>query len=153
MGAVALAFTLSSALSVRVWGRLQDRFGPGRILAVSLLGGYLASLPIPLVQSPLHLVVSRFIMGLVIIGSGASTVTMIKSYAPKGMEARVLAYSSAFGALGIGAGPMAAGLIGPVLGLRVFFLVNSALLLVGFAVWMRAHLRGAANDAGAEDPS
>jgi MFS family permease len=62
------------------------------------------------------------------------------------MESRVLAYAAAFGSLGIGGGPLLAGYIGPLLGLRAFFALNSVLLLVSFALWLRALGRGAPGD-------
>jgi MFS family permease len=68
--------------------------------------------------------------------------------APRGMEGRVLAYSAAFGALGMGAGPFVAGQIGPWLGLRAFFLLNSVLILVLCAVWLRASTRASVQVAG-----
>lgn len=150
VGAVTLALALASALAVPFWGRLLDRFGPGRILAVSLLAGALASIPTILVQSPLQMAMARFLLGLLAIGIGPAATTMTKNYAPRGMESRVLAYSAAFGALGIGGGPFIAGIIGPVVGLRVFFALNSLLLLAAFLLWLRALTRGAAGDPGAE---
>ena len=150
VGAVTLAFTLASALSVHFWGRLQDRLGADRVLVLSLLVGGLASLPTIVTQTPAQLVAARFLLGLLAIGAAPATVTLIRFHAPKGMEARVLAYASAFGALGIGVGPFVAGMIGPVLGLRAFFALNSLLLLVGFAIGLRAHLRGAASDPASE---
>lgn len=149
VGAVTLALTLASAMAVPFWGRRLDRYGAGRILAVSLLAGALGSIPTILVQSPLQLALARFVLGLLAIGIGPAAITMTKNYAPRGMESRVLAYSAAFGALGIGGGPFIAGLIGPVVGLRVFFALNSLLLLTAFLFWMRALTRGAPGDPGA----
>ncbi len=146
VGAVTLAFTLSSALSVPLWGRLLDRFGPSRTLAVSLLGAALASVPTIFVATPLQLGAARFALGLLAIGIGPSLLAIIKGYTPPGMESRVLAYAAAFGSLGIGGGPFVAGLIGPLLGLRVFFALNSVLLLIAFGLWLRALTRGAPAD-------
>jgi MFS family permease len=74
-------------------------------------------------------------------------VTLVKTFAPPGMESRVLSYATAFGALGIGGGPFLAGQIGPLLGLRAYFALNSCLLLVALGVWLRAMSRGAASEA------
>lgn len=144
VGAVTLASTLSSALSVPLWGRLLDRFGAPRTLAVSLLGAALASVPTVIAQSPMQLAGARALLGLLMIGISPALLATIKSYAPAGMESRVLAYAAAFGSLGTGGGPLVAGLIGPRFGLRTFFALNSVLLLIGFGVWLRAMLRGAA---------
>ena len=146
VGVVTLAFTVASAASVPVWGRLLDHFGPSRTLSVSLLAAALASLPTALVRSPLQLCGARALLGLLAIGIGPSLLAIIKRYAPQGMESRVLAYAAAFGSLGIGGGPLIAGWIGPLLGLRAFFALNSVLLLIGFGLWVRAVTRGAAAD-------
>jgi len=146
VGAVSLAFTVASALSVPLWGRMLDRFGAPRVLAVSLLGAGLSSLPTVIVQSPLQLVGVRFGMGLLAIGMGPALLAIIKSYSPRGMESRVLAYAAAFGSLGIGGGPFIAGQMGPLLGLRSFFALNSVLLLLGFVLWLRALTAGASAD-------
>ncbi|HKI96834.1 MAG TPA: MFS transporter [bacterium] len=146
VGAVTLAYTLASALSVPVWGRVLDRFGAPRTLAVSLLGAALASLPTIFVQTPLQLGAARALLGLLAIGIGPALLAIIKSYAPLGMESRVLAYAAAFGSLGIGGGPFIAGEIGPLFGLRTFFALNTVLLLIGFGLWLRALTRGAPGD-------
>ena len=150
VGAATVALTIASALAVPVWGRLMDRHGPGRILAIALLAGAVAALPTALAQTPMQLVLARIAMGIGAIGIGPAVIAMTRFAAPAGMESRVLSYSAAFGALGIGAGPFVAGLIGPVLGLRAFFALNSLLLLLGFAVWLRALLRGARGAPGLE---
>lgn len=152
VGMVTLAFTLASALAVPVWGLLLDRLGPGRTLAASLLGGALASLPTAFVQSPLQLALARLLLGVLAIGIGPSLLAIIKGRTPKGMESRVLAYAAAFGSLGIGGGPLLAGFIGPRFGLRTFFVLNSLLLGIAFAIWLRAITRGAPADARAVAP-
>jgi MFS family permease len=57
------------------------------------------------------------------------------------MEGRVLAYAAGFGSLGMGIGPFVAGQIGPWLGLRAFFALNSLLLFVLLALWWRSWQR------------
>ncbi len=138
VGAVSLAFTLASALCVPAWGYLLDRLGPPRVLALSLLCGGVASLPLVLVQTASQLTVARFVMGAFAVGMGPGALAIIKARSPRGMEGRVLAYSAAFGSLGMGAGPFVAGQIGPWLGLRAFFLLNSLLILTLLALWWRS---------------
>ena len=144
VGATVLAFTLSSVLAVPVWGRLMDRHGAQRMLAITLFTGAIGSLATVVAQTPLQLVASRAVLGLCAIGIAPAALTMTRIQAPDGMEARVLAYFAAFGALGIGAGPFIAGQIGPLVGLRAFFALNSLLLLAGFAIWVRGIHQGAA---------
>ncbi len=146
VGAVTLAFTLAAAMAVPAWGRLLDRVGAGRVLAVGLGLGTLASLPTIVVQSPLQLAGARFVLGALAVGVGPSALALVRIYSPAGMESRVLAYAAAFGALGIGGGPFIAGQVGPLLGLRAFFALNSLLLAGGLALWLRALTRGAPAD-------
>lgn len=143
VGAAQLGFALASALSVPIWGRMMDRHGAHRILAISLLAGTVGSLATVAAQSPAQVVAARALLGFCAIGIAPAALSMTRILAPRGMEARVLAYASAFGALGIGAGPFIAGQIGPLLGLRAFFGVNSILLLIGFLIWLRTMHRGA----------
>lgn len=141
VGAVSLAMTLGSALAVPLWGRLMDRLGVGRVLLVSLLVGALASLPVIFVQTPLQLTIARLCLGIMAVGISPSVVATIRQLAPKGMESRVMAYGAAFGMLGIGGGPFIAGQIGPIFGLRTFFALNSAVLFIGFLLWLRSPAR------------
>ena len=141
VGTVAVVFTVSSALSVPLWGHAMSRWNPARVLAASLLAGGLAGIPLAFVQSPGQLVLARIFIGACAVGIGPAALALIKSRAPRGMEGRVLGYSAAFSALGMGAGPFAAGQIGPWLGLRAYFLLNSLLILVLFAAWLRSWSR------------
>lgn len=138
VGAVSLAFTLASALCVPAWGYLLDRLGPPRVLALCLLCAGVASLPVVLVQTVSQLTAARFLMGAFAVGMGPGAIAIIKARAPPGMEGRVLAYSAAFGSLGMGVGPFVAGQIGPWLGLRAFFVLNSLLILMLLVLWWRS---------------
>jgi MFS family permease len=141
VGAVAVVFTVGSALLVPAWGHAMSRLSPARLLTVCLLAGGVAGLPVALVQSPPQLAVARFVTGVCTVGIGPCALALIKARAPKGMEGRVLAYSAGFSALGMGAGPFIAGQIGPWLGLRAYFLFNSLLLLGLMAAWIRSGAR------------
>ncbi|MDH4246641.1 MAG: MFS transporter [Deltaproteobacteria bacterium] len=137
LGMVALALTVSSAVAAPVWGRLLDRFGAERVMLAALLASSLGALPMALVSTPLQLTIMRIILGLTAAGMAPCAVTLLRGAAPRGMESRVLAWGAAFGMLGIGGGPLLAGLIGPYLGLHSFFIVNSLLLLLGFTLGFR----------------
>ncbi len=137
VGTVSIAFTIASALAVPLWGWLADRLGASRVLALSLLCGGVGALPVALAYSPLQLAWARGAMGLLAVGIGPAATALIKARSPAGMEGRVLSYSAAFGALGMGLGPFAAGQIGPLFGLRAYFVLNAALILVMLALWVR----------------
>ena len=141
VGIVTIALTISSALAAPVWGRWLDRFDPARILAFSLGAATLASWLFPFVQDPLQLTLARVVLGLCAAGMSAGTVTLIKAWAPPGMDARSLALGTALAMLGNGAAPLMAGFIGPVFGLRAYFAVVAVLLLAGLALWSTQGLR------------
>jgi DHA1 family multidrug resistance protein-like MFS transporter len=137
MGAVAMALAVASALALPAWGRVLDRLEPSRVLALCLFSGAVGSVFTVAAMTPLHLVLARLAFGLLAAGAMPTLVTMMRRLAPAGMEARALALGTAFGMLGMGCGPLLGGLIGPFLGLRAYFALNSALLLIGFLAWAR----------------
>jgi MFS transporter, DHA1 family, multidrug resistance protein len=139
VGVAAMALTISSAAAAPVWGRWLDRFEPGRVLALSLLTGMLASWLFPFVQTPLQLTLARLVLGACAVGIQPAAVHLIRTWSPTGMDARTLALGTALGMLGNGATPLAAGLIGPLLGLRAHFGFIALLLLGGLLLWV---LRG-----------
>jgi MFS family permease len=141
MGAVAMAIAVSSALALPLWGRVLDRLEVKRVLAIALAAGAIGGIPTVLAQSPLQLALARFAFGLLAAGAMPAMVTVLKSLAPAGMEARAMAVGTAFGMLGMGSGPLLGGLIGPLLGLRAYFAVNVVLLALGLAAWLRWGLR------------
>jgi DHA1 family multidrug resistance protein-like MFS transporter len=138
VGTVSIAFTVASGLAVPLWGRLADRLGAPRVLALSLLCGGLGALPVALAFSPAQLAWARGLMGLMAVGIGPAATALIKARSPAGMEGRVLSYSAAFGALGMGVGPFVAGQIGPLFGLRSYFALNALLILALLALWARS---------------
>ncbi len=144
VGAAALAVTVSSGLAVHGWGRFMDRAGPAPALAAGLLLGAAGMVPVALVRTPLELVAARALTGLLIAGIVPAQVAMTRLRAPEGMEARVLAYGTTFTILGMGAGPLLAGWIGPRLGLRAYFALNAAALLAVGLLWLRCMRRAKA---------
>jgi MFS family permease len=142
IGVVSMVFAVASVLAVPLWGALLDRFGTGRVLALSLLCGGAGALPVALAFSPLQLAFARAAMGALAVGIGPACIALIKARSPRGMEGRVLSYAAAFGALGMGVGPFVAGQIGPRLGLRAYFVLNAALILVLLLAWLRSGRRG-----------
>ncbi len=141
VGVATLALTISSAAAAPLWGRWLDRFEPGRVLALSLLSGMLASWIFPFVQTPLQLTLARLALGACAVGIQPAAVRLIKAWSPVGMDARTLALGTALAMLGNGAAPLLAAVIGPLLGLRAYFACIALLLLGGLLVWVTCGLR------------
>jgi DHA1 family multidrug resistance protein-like MFS transporter len=135
VGIATLALTISSAAAAPLWGRWLDRYETGRVLALSLLAGLLASAVFPFVQSPLQLTVARVVLGVCAVGIQPAVVQLMKRWSPLGMDARTLALGTSLAMLGNGAAPLAAGFIGPLLGLRAHFAFIALLLGAGLLLW------------------
>jgi MFS family permease len=138
VGVVSVALPIGSALAVPLWGRLLDRFGPSKLLPLCLGSGALGVVLLTAVFSPLQLAVTRLVLGMMAVGIGPAAIALVKGRAPAGMESRVLAFMTGCGMIGMGGGPLMAGIIGPLFGLRSYFALNCALLVLGYYLWRRA---------------
>jgi MFS family permease len=65
-------------------------------------------------------------------------IQLVRMHAPAGKDARAIAYASSFQCIGMGLVPFCAGLIGPALGLRVYFALCVVLTLGSLTLWLRA---------------
>jgi MFS family permease len=89
------------------------------------------------VTNPLELTVARVLFAVFVSGLPPTLIRMIKDRAPQGMEARTLSYGTALQQLGSAVAPLIAGMLAPYLGLRGFFWLCSAMIVVGTVLWMR----------------
>ena len=130
-----VGFTAASLAMLPVWGRMLNRRDSRRVLGVLLAGTCCASVLVPLARDPLELVVARVLFALFVAGLPPALIRMIRDRAPQGMEARTLSYGTAIQQLGSAAAPLVAGLIAPYVGLRGFFWLASAMILLGLLLW------------------
>ena len=137
VGAVTLGMGVASVIALPVWGRLLDRYGPSRVLAVSVGASAATHLPLLVLDTPLALVLARCAYGLCGAAMQPAILQLIRIHAPKGMDARAISYATSFQSLAMGLAPFAAGLIGPFLGLRAYFALNVAIAVGGLVLWMR----------------
>jgi MFS family permease len=89
------------------------------------------------VRDPLELTVARILFAVFISGLPAAPIHLIKEHAPKGMEARTLSYGTALQQMGSASAPLIAGVLAPYVGLRGFFWLCTALLVIGWIWWVR----------------
>ena len=139
----AMAFTAGGVAILPLWGWALNRYPAERVLALILVGTAVTSLLQPLVRDPLELTVARTLFALFIWGLPPTLIRMIKERAPQGMEARTLSYGTALQQMGSGFAPLIAGLLAPYIGLRGFFWLCSALIVVGWMLWVRQSRRAA----------
>ena len=137
VGAAAMALSVSSVVALPLWGRVLDRFDPARVLAFATAAAALTHVPLLVLQTPLQLVLARVAFGLSAAAMQPAIIQLLKRHAPSGMDARAISYATSFQYVASGLAPFAAGVIGPVLGLRFYFALAIALTLGGLAMWLR----------------
>ena len=137
VGAAATALAVSTVIALPLWGRVMDRVGPGRVLVFSAGATVVTHLPLLILQTPLQLVVARAAFGLTAAAMQAAIFHLLRMYAPQGMDARAISYATAFQFFAMGLAPFAAGLISPVLGMRVYFALTIVFMFGGLVLWLR----------------
>ena len=143
IGAAAMGLAVSTLVALPLWGRVLDRIGPGRVLTIAAVATIVTHLPLLILQTPLQLVVARVAFGLSAAAMQAAIFQLMRTHAPQGMDARAIAYATAFQFFGMGVAPFAAGLIGPVLGMRAYFALTIVLMIGGLLMWRRTATRPA----------
>lgn len=137
VGAAAMAVAIATVVALPFWGRALDRIGPQRVLVFAIVATIVTHLPLLIIQTPLQLVIARAAFGLTAAAMPTAIVQLIRMYAPAGMDARAISYSTAFQFFAMGIAPFAAGLIGPAFGLRVYFALTILAMTVGLLLWLR----------------
>jgi MFS family permease len=137
VGAAAMAMAVGTVIALPLWGRALDRIGPGRVLVFASIATIVTHLPLLVIDTPLQVVITRAAFGLGAAAMPTAIVQLIRIHAPAGMDARAISYSTAFQFFAMGIAPFAAGLIGPVLGLRVYFALTILAMAGGLWLWMR----------------
>ncbi|MGQ0522294.1 MAG: MFS transporter [Betaproteobacteria bacterium] len=135
VGAAAMAMAFSMLVALPVWGRVLDRIGAGPVLLFSVAATIVTHLPLLILQTPLQLVLARVVFGLTAAGMPTAIFALLRVYAPKGMDARAISYSTAFHFIGMGLAPFIAGLISPVFGMRPYFTLTIVAMAGGLALW------------------
>ncbi|HET9664203.1 MAG TPA: MFS transporter [Burkholderiales bacterium] len=137
VGAAAMAMAFSMLVALPVWGRVLDRIGAGRVLVFSVAATIVTHLPLLILQTPLQLVLARVAFGVTAAGMPTAIFALLRVYAPKGMDARAISYSTAFHFIGMGLAPFIAGLISPVFGMRPYFALAIVAMVGGLVLWLR----------------
>ena len=111
VGAAALGLGVASVIALPVWGRLLDRYGPSRVLAV--VGGRVGR-HAPAAPRARHAARSSCwracAYGLCGAAMQPAILQLMRIHAPKGMDARAISYSTSFQCLAMGLAPFVAGL-------------------------------------------
>ncbi|MCI3923902.1 MFS transporter [Paenibacillus sp. TRM 82003] len=133
-GLVGSVTGFANMMASPLLGRVADKLGYEKVLAVCLIGAALSFVPQAFVDNVWQLLASRFLLGLFMGGMLPSVNALLRAYTPDGMESRAFGFNSSFLSLGNILGPMAGGLLAAWIGIRGIFLFASVLLLAN-AVW------------------
>jgi DHA1 family multidrug resistance protein-like MFS transporter len=117
------------AIASPIWGVLGDRFGRKPMLIRSMLGGAITVGLIFLAQTPVQLVVLRFLQGAT-SGTVAAATALVAAETPRPRVGWALGVVTSAVALGGAIGPVVGGLAGAAFGLRIVFLAGGILLLI-----------------------
>lgn len=138
-GLVGSVTGFSNMIASPLLGRLGDRLGSQRILAIALIGTGLAFIPQAFVTNIWQLLASRFLLGVFMGGLLPSVQTLIREYTPSGMESRAYSFNTSALALGNMLGPVIGGAASGLIGIRGIFMTAAVLLLLN-ALWVRLSL-------------
>ena len=137
LGMRAFAGTVSS----RYLGRVGDRIGHGRVVALSTLILLVLYLPQPFLTAPWQLVVLHVLIGFAAVGLVPGVAALFALNAPEGSEGATFALESSIDALGRTIGPMVGAAVAHAFRLHsVFGLVALLYLALAIAAWPLRHV-------------
>jgi DHA1 family multidrug resistance protein-like MFS transporter len=138
----------TSAFAAAYLGRLGDRTGHRRVLAISLLGAGLVYLPMAVVRDPWQLALLQALMGVAAGGLIPSANALIAHLTPLERRGAIFGLTAALSAVGGFVGPLAGAFLATGLGFRATFIASGTLLLTvaAMVIWSQ----GAAESSGRE---
>jgi DHA1 family multidrug resistance protein-like MFS transporter len=134
-GLILGATAVTSAVAAGVAGRLGDRLGHERILAVCAIGGGLLYFPQALVTSAWQLLILRAFLGIFTGGLFPGVMAIIALRSPASRRGWVFGVTATATALGNAVGPLASAWVAGAFGLRAAFLFT-ATALTAAGVWV-----------------
>jgi MFS transporter, DHA1 family, multidrug resistance protein len=136
-GIVLGAAGFTSALAAAYLGRLGDRIGHRRVLAVSLLGVGLVYLPMAVVRDPWQLAGLQALMGVAAGGLIPSANALVAHLTPVERRGAIFGLTAALSAVGGFIGPLLGALLATGLGFRATFIAAGALMLgvAAMVIW------------------
>ena len=135
IGLQALASGLASTLMQLAWGRVIDRVGHSiRMTTIGLLSASIFSLPVIFSTRPWHIVASTALMSIFTSISGVASVIMLADLLDPKHRASFMGIYNPMGFGGNMIGSLGAGLLIPLIGYRLVFLLYSLLNLALAAI-------------------
>jgi MFS transporter, DHA1 family, multidrug resistance protein len=139
-GVVLGSAGFTSAFAAAYLGRLGDRTGHRRVLAISLLAAGLVYLPMAIVRDPWQLALLQALMGVAAGGLIPSANALIAHLTPVERRGTIFGLSAAISAVGGFIGPLAGAFLATGLGFRATFIASGTLLLAvaAMVIWSQA---------------
>jgi DHA1 family multidrug resistance protein-like MFS transporter len=136
-GIVLGASGFTSALAAAYFGRLGDRIGHRRILAISLVAAGIVYLPMAIVRDPWQLALLQGLMGVAAGGLIPSANALVAHLTPVEKRGAVFGLTAALSGVGGFIGPLLGAVLATSLGFRATFVASGALMLAmaGLVIW------------------
>ena len=132
-GMVMSAAALGSVLSASRLGRLADRHGHAKVIALCLAAAAILLIPQAFVSAGWELIGLRFLMGLALGGLLPCITASIRHNVPEHVVGTMLGYSLSAQFVGQFTGPLFGGFVGGHVGMRSVFIATSVLLFIAAA--------------------
>ena len=136
---VVTAYTLVTAVTTPIWGKLGDLYGRKRTYLAAVAIFVLGSAICGAAQSMTQLILARGLQGIGAGGIGAGAMALIGALVPPRERGRYQGMSASIMAIGTIAGPLLGGFVTDHLGWRWAFYVNLPVGIVAY-VWLRRAL-------------
>ncbi len=130
-GAAMSAGAFAAMLAAPTIGRIADRRGHWRVIAISFAVAGVLLLPQAWVGAPWQFVGLRFLMGLALAGLMPAITALIRRHAPDAAIGRILGFSQSAQYFGQIAGPFAGAAVAARFGMRAVFVATAMAMLAG----------------------
>ncbi len=138
-----LVFSITGVATIIVApqvGKLSDRIGSRRLLAVALGGASVIYILQGFATAVWQMIALRFVLGLFTGGLMPAANGLIARTVPREMQGRVFGFTSSAIFIGNTAGPLVGGFVASTFGLRSVFPVTGLLLLIDL-IWVLVSVR------------
>ncbi|MBO0481372.1 multidrug efflux MFS transporter [Candidatus Enterococcus courvalinii] len=133
-GIIASIPGIATLIAAPRFGRLGDRIGSERILAIGLGFAVLVYIPMAFVTNVWQLAGLRFLVGISDACLLPAVQALITKYSPHHAAGRIFSYNQSFQATGNVIGPMIGSSVSSAFGYRGVFLSTSLLVMVNFVL-------------------
>ena len=136
-GIIASIPGIATLIAAPRFGRLGDKIGSERILAIGLGFALIVYIPMAFVTNVWQLAVLRFLIGISDACLLPAVQALITKYSPTQAAGRIFSYNQSFQATGNVVGPLIGSSVSSVFGYRGVFLSTSLLVFINFLLVRR----------------